>query len=239
MMKKNLLFLFVLLFTLQAQAQEVPEVQKSLVTKVTATWCINCGTWGWSLFEGILEDNAEKALIVANHYSGDLDNPTAEDIASNFNATSQPRFVLDNTDQSASSGSAATKRTEIKNQIDANFLLSPVVNAGLDVILDGNQLIVNTKTKFFQAATGEYYVGVYIIENGVVNFQSGQGMNAAHKNIMRTGMSTGTFGDLVMNGNINMGMEFDHDFSIMLNSAWNVDNLEVATIVWKKDADKY
>lgn len=238
-MKKNLLFLFVLISTFQIQAQEVPEVQKSLITKVTATWCSNCGSWGWELFENLVEDNSEKALVIANHYSGDLNNPTSDAIADNFNVNSQPRFILNDTDQNASNGNIATKRTEIKDQVDNNFLLSPLSNAGLEATLDGNMLSVITKTRFFQPTMGEYYVGVYVIENGVINFQSNQGMNAVHKNVLRAGMSTSPFGELIMNGSIGMGMEFNHNFSMTLEDSWNVDSLEIATIVWKKNEDTY
>ena len=38
-------------------SQDVPEVQQSLITKITATWCPSCGGWGWTFFENILADN--------------------------------------------------------------------------------------------------------------------------------------------------------------------------------------
>ena len=45
-------------------SQEVMEVQQTLLTKRTATWCPYCGTWGWGFFEDLIEDNEEKAVLI-------------------------------------------------------------------------------------------------------------------------------------------------------------------------------
>ena len=236
---RSLLLLFSFFLPLATQAQDAPQVQNSLVAKVTATWCTNCGNWGWTLFNGVLADNADQALVIANHYSGNLTNPTSEAIAENFNVFSQPRFILNNEDQGVSSGTIAAKRVEIKDQIDANAAESPLANAGILATLDGDVLNVKTKTQFFQATSGEYYLGVYIIENGIVASQAGQGAGAVHKNVLRTSMSESAFGELIMDGSISMGMEIEQDFSMTLDAGWNAENLSVATIIWKKNGEDY
>ena len=239
MKNKFLLFSLLSIFSIQMLAQSVPQEQRTLITKVTASWCTNCGTWGWTTFEGLVEDNEDKAVLIANHYSGDLSNTTSDEIAENWNVASQPRFFTGNDDQSIIPSNVDDKRIAIKDIVDANFMNMPLANAGIEASINGDQLIINTKTKFFQATSGEYYLGVYVVENGVINNQSGQGANAVHKKVMRGAVTPSTFGDLLMNGSIGMNMEFDKSFSITLDSNWDINNLEVITIIWQKENDTY
>lgn len=234
-MKKFYIGLIVSFICLNLNAQEAPEVQKSLITKITATWCGPCGSWGWDLFHDLANDNSNKALAIANHYSGLLANSTAESITDNLGAQSQPRFYLNNTDQNATSGNAATKRTAIQAEVDANYLLAPTVNAGIEAILDGNELTVNTKTRFFQDAEGEYYINAYIIENNVVEFQANQGDDAVHENVLRTGIHSDFFGEPIIDGAVTAGTEFNHTFVTDLDTDWDVSNLTVAIMIWQKN----
>ncbi len=227
------------LFSLSASiSQDVPEIQKSLITKITATWCPHCGGWAWTFFDNIFADNADKALIIKANYSGDLQNTTAANFATNFNTNYQPYFIVGNENQNVTSSNVSSKRTAIQNLVNSNYNLSPVVNAGLQVVKNGNTLEVQTKTRFFQNTTGEYYIGVYVIENGVINNQTGQGSNAVHKNVLRASMSSSSFGELISSGSIDADTEFDNAYSIEIDN-WNVNNLEIATIIWEKVGDTY
>ncbi len=227
--------LFVLFLSFNANAQEAPEVQKSVITKITATWCPPCGGWGWDLFHDLVADNSDKALVIANHYSGLLANDTAEGITDNLGANGQPKFYIGNTDQGASSSNAATKRTEIQNTIDANYATAPVVNAGILATLDGTELTVNTNTHFFQDAEGEFYINAYIVENNVIEFQATQGAGAVHENVLRTGIHSDFFGEPIIDGAVTAGTEFSHTFTTELDSSWDLDNLTVAIIIWQKN----
>jgi hypothetical protein len=239
MMKHIVFTLTIVLFSINAVvSQTVPNVQQSLITKVTATWCPNCGGWGWDFYEDLYQDNANKALMITAHYSGDLQNPTAQDFASNFNVNYQPYFILGNENQNVTPSNAASKRTEIKNQVDANYISAPIANTGLLVEKDGNMLNVTTRTRFFQQTQGEYYLGVYVIEDGVINFQQGQGDNAVHKNVLRASMSDSSFGEFLDDGTIQEFSEYFKTFSIELGS-WNINNLEIATIIWEKVDNTY
>ena len=239
MKNKFLLFSLLSVFSIQMFSQTVPQEQRTLITKITASWCTNCGTWGWTAFEGLVEDNEAKAVLIANHYSGDLSNTDSDEIAENWNVFAQPRFFVGDSDQSLNSSNSADKRIAIKDMVDANFMNMPLANAGMEASISGDQLTVNTKTKFFQATTGEYYLGVYVVENGVINNQSGQGSNAVHKKVMRGAVTPTTFGDLLMNGSIGMNVEFDKSFTMTLDSNWDINNMEVITIIWQKENDTY
>jgi len=112
--------------------------------------------------------------------------------------------------------------------VENAFTQSPVANAGLIATLNGLEVTVTTKTRFFQNADGEYYVGVYIIDDG-----------AQHERLLRNGFSDNHFGELIMNGAISSGTEFTHSFTGTINSTWDPEKLEVATIIWQKVGNGY
>lgn len=238
-MKRIYVFGIILLITLQLHSQDVPEVQFSMITKITATWCPFCGTWGWDVFEELLSQNQDKAIVIANHYSGDLRNQTASDIADNLNSFGQPVFYLNNTNQNITSGNRESRLSEVKEKVDDNYEASVVANTGLTASLSGNILTVNTKTRFFQQAEGEFYLGVYIIEDNVIHQQASRSSMANHKNVMRGSVGTGSFGVQLASGTIDAGSEFIQEYAAELNSGWNTDNIKLATIIWKKQGDLY
>lgn len=240
-MKQLLTFFTAILFVTQMNSQTVPEVQQSMITKVTATWCPHCGTWGWDFYENISNDNDSKALMLKAHYSGDLQTNIGQDLANNFNSQSQPRFVVNNTDQNVTTSTASAKRTNIQQIVDDVYEQAPVVNAGVLATLDNNQVSISVKTKFFQATSGEFHTNVYIVEDGVIANQSGNsaGANTVHEDIIRTTASGTTFGALVTNGTVDAGMEFTQSYTIPVNSGWNMDNVEFVAVVWSKSGETY
>lgn len=239
-MRKITLLFLALMIVSSVRAQDVPEVQQSLITKVTATWCIHCGTWGWNFFANVLEDNNSKAIIWASHYSGNLNNATSNAISSNLNVPGQPVFVLNNTNQGVGSSSVDTKRTAIQNAVNANAEMSPVANAGMLASLEGTELTVKTKAKFFQEGDGNYFLSVYLIEDGVSAAQTGQGSGAVpHKQILRAAMTTDVFGIELADGAVTSGTEFDETFTMTLDPTWDATKIEVAAIIWKKNGNTY
>ena len=219
-------------------AQVIPEIQRPLVTKIAATWCPPCGGWGWDFFEYLVIDNEAKATMIVAHHDGQLVTIAGDAFSANFNSPYQPYFYLYNDDLGVSSSNVITKRAEVKDLVDVEATKSPVANAGMNLFLTGGQLVINTKTKFFQAASGEYYIGVYAVEDDVINFQQGQGNNAVHEKILRGSLTGDPFGALLMSGDITVGSEFTNSFNTEYD-LWNLDNLEIVTIIWKKEGDTY
>ncbi len=238
---KQFLSILTLIITIsyQSQAQEVPEIQRPLITKIAATWCPPCGGWSWDLYHDMIEDNEDNAVLITAHHSGDLVNPVAQDFSENLEAPYQPYIYFNNEDQNATSSNTASVRTAVQDKVTAASQESPVANAGMDLVLNGDELQVQTKTKFFQDADGEYYLGVYIIEDLVINFQANQGPNAVHEKILRDAVSSGSFGELLENGSITAGTEFDHSFTKTLDANWKKEDLEIVAVIWKKENDLF
>lgn len=239
-MKRGLLIIcFSIAILPLLHAQEVPEVQKSLLTKITATWCPNCGTWGWAFFKNLMEDNSQKAIFVSAHHSGELVSPPGAAFSENFMAPYQPYFYVGNLETGTNNSNFSTKRQEVKNLVDSIFLQSPIVNVGFEASFSDDLLTVNTHTRFFQDATGDYYLGVYILENGVVNYQASIDSMAVHPYVLRAAFTPEAFGDSLASGTITAGTEYTSSVSIQLNANWIADSISVAGIIWNKIEDTY
>lgn len=239
-MKKALLQIAIVFLIISSSfAQDVPEIQRPLITKIAATWCPPCGGWGWTFFEDLVVDNEDQATLIVAHHDGDLVTVAGDAFSSNFNSPYQPYFYVYNDDVEASSSTASAKRIEIKDLVDVEAAKSPIANTGMILNLADLQLQILTKTKFFQSASGEYYLGIYAVENEVVNFQQGQGANAVHEKILRGSLLDDTFGELISSGDVDAGSEIEKNYNVELDANWDVDHLEIVTIIWKKEGDTY
>jgi len=239
-MKNNTLFTIAfLLLSLTGYSQEAPETQSVLITKIAASWCPPCGGWGWTTFHDLIADNDDKATLLAIHHSGNLLTPTSGAFAENLDPPYQPWFFVNNTDQDINNANSASKRIEIKNQVDMAADASPIVNTGILATTDNNEITVTTKTKFFQDADANYFLGVYLVEDGRVSFQSGQGNDAVHEQLLVTKFTATTFGEQLSSGSVSANTEMEHSFTLAIDPAWNLENLEIATIIWKEENGVY
>ncbi len=241
MIQKITISIAFLLLSFSGYSQEAPETQSILVTKISATWCPPCGGWGWDLFHDLIEDNEAKATLMAVHHSGNLLTPTSGALADNFMISGQPQFYLGNERQSISSSTAATKRAEIQEAVNDIAQQAPIVNTGISALYnDGNnELSVLTRTEFFQDADANYYLGLYIVNDGYVGFQQSQGNNAEHEKVLVTAFTPSHFGEQLTTGPVTDGTIMDRSYSISLDEGWNLEKLEIVAIIWSEDNGVY
>lgn len=239
MKQKFLLLVFSFAF-FGLQAQDVAEQQTPLISKVTATWCPNCGTWGWTFFENIIQDNGDKAIMLGVHDSGDLQSAEGVALSNNFNAIGQPKFFVNDEDLRVNSSSISAKRTEVENLVNTMIAESPVANVGFYAEMGNGQINVRTKTKFFQdGGANDYNLALYLIEDDVVNNQSGQGVTM-HPNVIRTGFTADAFGEILdASGTIASGTEIIRDFSLDVNPNWEMANVSVVAVIWENNGGNY
>jgi len=233
---RTLLLLVVVIFGLQSssEAQTVPEMQMPVLTKVTATWCPNCGTWGWDLFEGMLVDNADKAIFLNTHYSGDLVSTASQDFASNLGANGQPKFYFDNMNTLASANTVSAKRTEIAEMVAEANAQTPLANTGLEWTLEGDTYNIKTKTKFFSEMEGNIHLSIVALESKLVNNQASQGV-VEHTFVIRGTESNNAFGPAIATGINAAGSEIDGTYTLEKGASWNADNLTIVALMWKED----
>ncbi len=237
MIQKITISIAFLLLTFSGYSQDVPETQSTLITKISATWCPPCGGWGWDLFHDLIEDNEAKATLMAVHHSGELLTATSGALANNFMISGQPQFYLGNERQTIGSSTAATKRVEIQTAVDDIAEQAPIVNTGLIPLFysDDNLIRVTTKTEFFQDADANYYLGLYIVNDGYVGFQENQGSNAEHEKVLVSSFTTSHFGEQLTTGAVTDGTIIDREYSIPFEAEWPLESLEVVAIIWSEN----
>lgn len=237
-------FTFCFVFTIStfSFSQQVSNKNWTLVHERTATWCPHCGDWGWKMKDEIFNTYADKNLIfMAVHHSGDLVNPTATEFGNNFSGSGQPIFYADGSNINLSSTNISSKVGEIKTVLDFKATQSVFAGVGVDATLNTNNktLTAKAKVEFFDAVEGgDYYLGLYLVED-VVNFQSNHPSGSPlHKNVLRQTLLPSTFGKSLKTGAIAKGTVFNVDASLANINA-SRDKIKVVAIIWNKVGGKY
>lgn len=245
-MKKLLYSGTMLLFSFVSISQNVEQIQTPLVVKKTATWCNPCGTWGWTWFEEFKQQRDNVSVMFEMHESASsgLFSQASLGLYSLFDPrNSTPIFYVNakNEMEYTSGGSVMVQasKASILNAIDSTIATTPIANTGISYTVGNNTLNINTKVKFFQQTTGEYYINVYLAEENVQATQNGQGSSAIHKRVLRAAAYANAAGVLVVNGNVVQGAEYTGSHSIPLNASWNTNNFYVFVVIWKKVNDEF
>jgi hypothetical protein len=245
-MKKSLLLLSIVYLLNSAIIAQVTQTHLALETKKTATWCQPCGQWGWTLQQNIEADNSSKAVIMTVYYSqtSGLYCAAAEELQNAFPyVSSTPAWYLNGINKtcySTSGGIYSTQtRTAVKNAVDSTYSVSPLANCSYTKTLTGNLLTVNTTSKFFSDASGDYYLSVLLVENDIIAYQEGIGSTAHHMNVLRGSMSTSVFGDLIASGSIAKNSTYPKTFQKTLDVSWNATKMYLAFVIWEKTGSQY
>ncbi len=224
----------------------VAEKNMGLYNKLTATWCGPCGQWGWTLNEGIIDLLDSNAVAMGTYASStsDLYNTTAANFKSAFSPTSGwPDFCANGIQKTQFSGSGGIYSTRTLDSVVATIVRhvnNPVlVNSGYETSWSGDTINVKTRVKFFQdMPAASYYVGAYLIEDSVLNYQNGQTGTPSHHFVLRGSAHATTWGELITCAPA-ADSTFEHTFSYKVPTGWNKSHLEVATVIWKKSGSAY
>ena len=222
---------------------DVAEQNIGLYSKVTATWCGPCGSWGWDLNKTITDELGDKAIpsSIYGSASSKMTNATAQKLATDFSASGFPSFYFNGsnrTEYSESGGvySGQTK-TNVTNAAD-EFANSPVeMGVGGNVTWDGNTMTLNWAVKTFKDQTGTFKIGAYVLEDGVMEIQAGKTGSVAHKHVLRDKITNDIYGiDFTGNLSADSYTELDAQ-TYAVDPSWNMDNIEIITIVWKDNGN--
>lgn len=227
-------------FSISLQAQN-----KVVMSKMTATWCINCGTWGWGFMEGVKDEFQQRddALVLGVHFSGNLQNDVSVWWKDNLNIVGQPQFYLNNEKVSVGSSSWNNKLSEIPGDID-----NIQANASVDDLSFVNAFInaddkIETNLLIGPASgpsDNDQYFNVYIYENNVEEVQSGHSGTVLHPNVLRASMLNDFEGTLLgAAGSMPNPTPSNFNASYPLDDSWDPENLGLLAIWWEKIDDTY
>lgn len=222
-----------------AKAQAVAETQQTLITKFTASWCGECGSWAWPMLHQLRDSLPNEVVFAAAHVENSfLQSDIALEWEANFTSTEVPKLYLNRMHVPANAGTAADVYQHLLDTITSLYQTPPVVNVGIETSWEGDLLHVNTRTLFFQNANGAFYLGVYLLENNFMAAQGGFSGWVAHQWLLRKAVTDLPFGSLLAFGQQAAGTEFLRSFTTSV-SEWNIDQLDVMAVVWRREGNHY
>lgn len=114
---------------------------------------------------------------------------------------------------------------------------------GFNFTISGNALTVNTKSKFFEAASGQYFVNMYLIFNNVAKLQEVKDSNElmrVHRDLLRySATSANHHGVSIATGSVPQNSEFLKTFNYTLDPTWKKSDITIMTLMWKYDGSDY
>lgn len=200
----------------------------------TATWCGPCGSWGAPLIHDI-EAAGDNVVAITAHASNDPMHVPA--LYSSF-ASSRP----------TGGGIPSFWVGDVKDGgvAGAQALLAQTPPAGMEFVAtkNGSTMSVDVDVVFFEAVQGDYYLSVYILEDGI----DGSATAGAYKQngvsnpdtyehdfVLRTAATPNdAYGEKIASGSIASGAAFDKSYEIPLDASW--DDVYVAVCLWRYDA---
>ena len=205
---------------------------KSLVMRFTADWCGYCPMMATAIADAQAQwPNKLEALSL--HGSGGLQSNASVQIESMYSITSYPTGIVDG-------------RVKVPNYTNISYTTSQIIAAAKDTeenyetltgaswnsSISGNRAELNL-TAYIKRA-GSYKVTALLVEDNIVGYQSGEGNNYNHKDVVRAAFSNAT-GDAFTVSTDGQVQEFS--YTLDLSNAWNRDNLKVVVYIQRKDAN--
>ncbi len=241
----------------------VDSKQRSLSVKFTATWCFACGDYGGSVFKDIGDANSSDDLIrIACHKSGDdMHNQVAADWQTVMGSGSTPCFAVNG---NLISGHPLSPTNSAVTSTNAQ---SAEVGLAISHTVSGDNIIITGAYSVLQNISGEYYLGLYVLDNGTDERQKGDDGsfspagstwnastayydNYIHDHVLRGGgfLSGGdngaSWGTKIVDGSGSTGQASNFDVTIPIVSGnssaadWS-GNYEVHAVVWKKNGTSW
>ena len=230
-----------------AKVESVEQNTKAIFMKSSGTLCPPCGGWGWEVNSQVTESARDFAgtftVHSANFVSKDFINQEGNEIDAQFGVSGWPTFLANNgiggRMGKTGGGSTVTDYVNtILGDIDAISGQAAIANAAVNYTIANNTITVNSRTRFFEeAAEGEYYIAIWIDEDGPTAPQAGYANGIPeHHHVLRTstdnhatfGVPLNTAGEVLPKDTL---IERTHTAEFP-EGLWNKDRTTVTAIIW-------
>jgi hypothetical protein len=230
-----------------AKVESVEQNTKALYIKSTGTLCPPCGSWGWQVHDGVITQadgyiGAFSAYGNWHSYAKDLTSQASTLVDQQFGVNSFPTFLINNgiggKMGKAQSGNTVQEYVDnVLGDVDAITNQEPIANAALKWEVANNSLTVNSRTRFFEDAEGEFYISIWVDEDGPTAPQAGYTNGIpAHHHVLRTATDQNAVFGVPLN---NAGEMMPKDTLIerthtaeFPEGLWKKENATVTAIIW-------
>ena len=225
--------LFLILFcSLSAGAQSTG--QQAFIVKKTATWCSNCGSWGWTWFKDLIAATEGKGGVpIALHSTSSQLKPPADldgALLTAFNTSGGfPAFFVNGVQYATYAAALGAAQTAVTKQ--------PVAAISLETGYEFDSIHTRATLTWTQEGEGSYAVGFYVVEDSLVFQQSGQGSGAIHRYVLRNVLGGQPFGQAqsIMYAS---GQSTVHEMTAAYPGI-GVDRHHILAVLWKQAGGKY
>ena len=210
--------------------------KRSLVLKVTGTWCPPCGDWGAEYVNNIYTDFSGNAEVVAVHSQDDFSVDIGYNFISLLNPSGVPSFYLG----LAPMGNSGYGN--VSNLITSNLNLTNQVSMAVTHSIENSNMTIKVQSRLENQFLGDdCYLALYIMEDGKVAPQqvSGQGEvpDFVHNHILRNEANGSTFGVPISFSNSENITEIIAPLAP--STIWTHENLYVLAVIWQKNGSAY
>lgn len=212
------------------------QTQWGWTLEYTRTNCSTCGSKGGPLIHQM--HGLGKVVAIAAHVTGGQDpmettlhQPFQQDRPS---GGSIPSFWVGNTKVGLSGTEAVDAMKALKTQV-------PCAGVDMSYTINGDIMTVKTKTKFFSAQTGEFKLGVILLEDGIDGGESSGAYNQAgasdytHNFVLRAVAAGSAYGEVIITSPAS-GKVIEKEYTFNLTAGWVKKNCYPVAMIWKYDA---
>ena len=216
----------------QTETLTPKQEQWGFAINYTATWCGPCGDWGAPLIHELYETG--DVIAITAHAAND---PM-------YNSGLYMSFNADRPNGGAipSFWIGDTKTTSV-SEMTTLLEQTPIAGIAIETTKNETSMTVKTKTEFFEAGNGKYFLSVLILENGIDGSSSAGDyeQNGAedptsyqHDFVLRASSVNGnSYGEEIVISP-EKGVVVEKEYEITLNPTWGQDVYAVA-ILWEVD----
>ena len=217
--------------------------KKTLIYYSTGIWCQYCGDIGKTFVDDI-SSNYNDVQIVSLHKNDELTSNISSLTQSYLDSVNGllgcPHFYS-GLNSVINPSNNPSNYSQLTSAVEDDLNLFSEINMDLEYSINSNTMNIKVQSKLSSETPGDnYYLSVYILENGVVKEQNIAGnynQNFTHNNVLRKEASDNidVFGSS-LNFDIN-GNNLTSFYDIPLDSTgeWKYSNLYVVAIAWQEN----
>lgn len=233
-----------------SDALSVSATQRAVVTYVGATWCPPCGAYG-DPTKLHMEDAHGENVVILNVQSGDAISSSSafgpkfgSAFQSFVSSSSIPHAYWSGANFSMIHRGFYTSASSNNGAADADINSitgnSPNVGVAAKASLSNDVVTIETLSKFYNDE-GQHYIGVYLLEDGVMALQkisNSPQANTSHENVLRaSAISSNTLGVESMGTIFTVDQEVSGTYTINVPSTVvDKTKLQVAVVIWESNA---
>lgn len=209
-------------------------VQHTLGLQFTSVGCPSCPTLGDNI-KAVQNSFPGRLIPVSFHQDFEMTDPMTHSSTATYykliKAQGLPQFnanlIIDNDYMTISD---YTKIVEILDRVEENYPATCGVAIESSMVVGGDNA-VKVKVKVTSNTPSAYRYQVFLLEDGISEYQAGASMDYLHNNVVRATASDSAYGDRLNEGvAFQVGVEVAVEKTIAIPSACNLENMRIVAV---------